>query len=89
MTESNPHLSEHELTVEVRALNEVLTKLREDMYSNKPTAPGLMLRMDRMEQKLATALGLLKYIGSGGLVGLAGTLVLLWKIMGALSGAGS
>ena len=54
------------------------------LNGNDPTRPGLAMRVDRIEQLL----GQIKWIGRGGLVGLIGTLVLLWKILATLSAHG-
>lgn len=51
------------------------------VLSTDPNNPGIALRLDRIEQLLS----IVKWIGGGGLIGLTGTLILLWQITQALS----
>lgn len=58
---------------------------KEDLlFSTNPASPGLALRMDRLERTLNA----IRWISTTGLLGLAGTLVMLWKIAELLAKAG-
>jgi hypothetical protein len=61
-------------------------KMREILLGDPmdPSKPGLAIRIDRVEREIARWQARIAWIGSGGLVGVAGGLVLLWKILGVL-----
>ena len=48
-------------------------------------SPGLFIRFDRMERSLGTAYKVVSFIGSGGLLGLITTVLILYEILQKLS----
>lgn len=58
-----------------------LERIERDLYSTDPENPGLALRLDRIERQAAMVGKLLSWIGGGGLIGLATTVYLLWKLL--------
>lgn len=54
------------------------------LNENRPGHPGISIRLDRIEQMFR----FLRWAASGGLVAIGGTLVLLYRILIALGGAG-
>jgi len=76
-------MSEAETQTEQQRISGMLEKISRDVYSTDVRAPGLAVRLDRLERQIATLLKVINWIGSGGLVGLAGTVYLLWRILQA------
>lgn len=64
---------------------ELLDRISKDVYSTESSHPGLFIRLERLEWKIAAGFAWIKWIGSGGLLGLAGTLLLLWQVLEAVS----
>ena len=56
-------------------------EVRELLFGVDPRAPGLSMRLDRIERALAV----FKWLGTGGLVSVFATLLLLYKILQALA----
>ena len=54
------------------------------MNASDPSNPGVAIRLDRIEQMFL----FIKWVSGGGLIAIAGTLVLLYRILGALGTAG-
>ena len=47
--------------------------------------PGLAMRTDRLERQFSALMRTISWIGGGGLLGLIGTLLMLYKLLEALS----
>lgn len=70
-------------------LQGAVESLELSINSTDRRSPGLAMRVDRIEQKIVFLTKILAWIGSGGLAGLLGTLVLLYRILQAMDNAGS
>lgn len=68
---------------QIQNLTSEVRRIDRSINSTDAQHPGIALRMDRLERKIAAVEKLI----TGGLVGMAGTLVLLWKIGQLLSKA--
>lgn len=66
-----------------------MDRVESDLYSTDSRSPGVAMRLDRIEGHLKRAFGIVSWIGGGGLLGLAATGVLLYKILQVLPGGGS
>ena len=79
----NDHARLHErANMALNAIDE-RTRRHESIIVGDDAGHGLVVKVDRLEQ----ALIFVKWIGSGGLIGVAGTLVLLWQILRTLAEA--
>ncbi len=67
---------------------DMVDRIARDLYSIDPGAPGIAVRMDRIERQIGTMLRVISWIGRGGLLGLAGTIYLLWQLLRAVEQAG-
>ncbi len=53
------------------------------------STPGVILKVDRIDQRFTMFVRIITWFGSGGLVGLAGSLYLLWMVLETLRSAGA
>lgn len=67
-------MSEDDLKARVAALEAAL-------YGMHPDSPGIALRMDRIERSLGQAIALVKWFAGGGVLSLAATAYLFYRIM--------
>ena len=82
-TQLNDHARLHErANMALNAIDE-RSRRHELILRGEGNEHGLVVKVDRIEQ----ALIFVKWIGSGGLAGLAATLILLWQILRALAEA--
>ena len=69
-------------------LAKTVDRIQKDVYSTQPKAPGLMVRLDRIERGISYMLKVLGWLAGGGMVGLFGALYLLYRILSAVDKAG-
>lgn len=67
---------------------ELLEKVAEMVMSTDASNPGHALRLDRLERQIAAGVRVLKWVGSGGLLGFAGTILLLRQLLHAMEQVG-
>ena len=66
----------------------VLERLDREVNSTDPRAPGLAMRLDRLERRLAFVGTVISWLMGGNLLGFLGAIVLLWKILEATASRG-
>ena len=74
--------------LEHRRMVELLDRVSRDVYSTNVAAPGLAVRLDRVERQIATALRVVNWIGTGGIIGLMATVYLLYRVLQAMEKTG-
>lgn len=67
---------------------EILDRMERDIYSYQSSAPGIALRLDRLERRLDQSYGVIKWAMSGSLLGLVGSSAMLFRIVRLLDGNG-